>query len=121
MITRINLEPLDDVQLFVKSEDGNQITYNPVSFEDVQDRIVFCRTNQKFSSIYTLLIRSSTLPQVRYYPVPKLLDGTSIPWFALDAHNRLITALASPAKVATKKPSSLGRLLRWPSFLSRNK
>ena len=125
---RINHHPIDSVQLYRKQDlpDNEGVVYHPLSWDDFAQRIERAETLQDFQAIYPLLIRTSTFPQFRYYPVPRLLNHSRVPYYAEDSYKRLQDALedyrtpvhTSPfAKVAM---TIKRRLLRWPSLFNSN-
>lgn len=120
---RLNDQPLDSVELFQRHKINGGVQYVPVLFTDWQARIELAIQTQNFKPVYLLLARTSTEPEIRYYPVPCLLDQEAhIPYFAEDAYQRIHTAIHH-SKVATtfgysKVATKIGLFAKVKSFFN---
>lgn len=124
-IQRINHPPVDEVELFRRQNTEDGFIYHPVAWEDYAGRILQAKETQDFQPIYPLLIRTLTTPHFRYYPLPRLLDNSVVPYYAEDAYQRVQAALNRyvDAKVATRNryTSDAKVATRIPSFFSKLK
>lgn len=94
-IERIHGQPVDNMQLFRKTTTADKVIYTGVPFKNWHRLIQKAKETQDFDQIKYLLIRTTTEPQVRYYPVCLLLDTDRHPaWFAEDAYQRLHAKVA---------------------------
>lgn len=113
IIQRINHEPADYVELYRRQKTDEGFIYHALPWSEWADRIVNCVETQDFEQVYTVLIRTRTDPYERYYPLPRLLNGVEVPYYAEDAYQRVLSAIdtyTSLAKVATRKPNIFMRL-----------
>ena len=108
-IERIHGQPVDSMELFRKTTTADKVIYTGVPLKNWHRLIQKAKETQDFDQIKYLLIRTTTEPQVRYYPVCLLLDTDRHPaWFAEDAYQRLHAKVAM--SLTTRLKSVLGRL-----------
>lgn len=94
-IERIHGLPVDTMELFRKTTTDSKVIYTGVPLKNWHRLIQKAKETQDFDQIKYLLIRTTTEPQIRYYPVCLLLDVERHPaWFAEDAYQRLHAKVA---------------------------
>ena len=106
-IERIHGQPVDNMQLFRKTTTDSKIIYTGVPLKNWHRLIQKAKETQDFDQIKYLLIRTTTEPQVRYYPVCLLLDNNrQTAWFAEEAYQRLHTKVATSLAFKLRKAFS---------------
>lgn len=106
-IERIHGLPVDSMELFRKTTTADKVIYTGVPLKNWHRLIQKAKETQDFDQIKYLLIRTTTEPQVRYYPVCLLLDThRQTPWFAEDAYQRLHAKVATSLAFKLRKAFS---------------
>lgn len=106
-IERIHGKSVDNMQLFRKTTTDSKVIYTGVPLKNWHRLLSKAKETQNFDQIKYLLIRTTTEPQVRYYPVCLLLDNNrQTPWFAEDAYQRLHAKVATSLSFKLRKAFS---------------
>ena len=106
-IERIHGQPVDNMQLFRKTTTDSKVIYTGVPLKNWHRLLSEAKETQDFDQIKYLLIRTTTEPQIRYYPVCLLLDvNRQTAWFAEEAYQRLHAKVATSLAFKLRKAFS---------------